>query len=57
MYGFVEDKTFAREIQNTGIIYLDSAVSSLTSEQVLDKMIEFYRQYRAIIGRGVYQLS
>ena len=41
----------------TGITYLDSAASSLTPEPVLNKMLEFYHQYRANIARGVHQLS
>ena len=44
-------------ILKTGIIYLDSAASSLTPEPVLDKMLEFYHQYRANVDRGVHQLS
>ncbi|MCJ7633279.1 cysteine desulfurase [Candidatus Bathyarchaeota archaeon] len=42
---------------NTGIIYLDSAASSLTPEPVLDKMLEYYHQYRSNVERGVHQLS
>ncbi|MFH0896461.1 MAG: cysteine desulfurase, partial [Candidatus Bathyarchaeota archaeon] len=41
----------------TGITYLDSAASSLTPEPVLDKMSEFYHQYRANVERSVHQLS
>ena len=44
-------------ILKTGIIYLDSAASSLTPEPVLDKMLEFYHEYRANVERGVHQLS
>jgi cysteine desulfurase/selenocysteine lyase len=44
-------------ILDTGIIYMDSAASSLTPEPVLDKMMEFYHKYRANIDRGVHQLS
>lgn len=44
-------------ILSSGLIYLDSAASSLTPEPVLDKMLEFYRTYRANIERGVYQLA
>jgi len=44
-------------ILDTGIIYLDSAASSLTPEPVLDKMLEFYHEYRANVERGVHQLS
>jgi len=44
-------------ILETGVIYLDSAASSLTPEPVLQKMLEFYRQYRANVERGVHHLS
>lgn len=44
-------------ILDSGIIYLDSASSSLTPEPVLDKMFEFYREYRTNVGRGVHRLS
>lgn len=37
-----------------GCIYLDSASTSLTPKPVIDAMIEYYREYRANIGRGVY---
>lgn len=41
----------------TGAIYLDSASSTLTPEPVLRKMLEFYRDYRANVGRGPYEFS
>ena len=44
-------------ILKKGIIYLDNAASSLTPDQVLDKMMEYYHNYRANIHRGVHQLS
>ena len=44
-------------ILKTGVIYMDSAASSLTPEPVLDKMMEFYHQYRANTDRGIHQLS
>jgi len=44
-------------ILNTGIIYLDNAASSLTSETVLQKMLEYYHQYRANVHRGIHHLS
>lgn len=44
-------------ILKTGIIYLDNAASSLTPEQVLDQMLEYYHSYRANIHRGIHQLS
>ncbi|MEM1537975.1 MAG: cysteine desulfurase [Candidatus Nezhaarchaeales archaeon] len=44
-------------ILKTGIIYLDSVASSLTPKVVIDKMLEYYFEYRANIERGVYELS
>lgn len=44
-------------ILDTGVIYLDNAASSLTPEPVLDKMAEFYHQYRANVDRGVHKLA
>lgn len=44
-------------ILTTGVIYMDSAASSLTPEPVLEKMMEFYHRYRANVDRGVHQLS
>ncbi len=41
----------------SGIIYLDNAASTLTPEPVLDKMLKFYRECRANVGRGVHRLS
>ena len=44
-------------ILKTGIVYLDSAASSLTPEPVLQKVLEFYHDYRANIERGIHHLS
>jgi cysteine desulfurase/selenocysteine lyase len=44
-------------ILKTGIIYLDNTASSLTPEPVLAKILEFYREYRANVDRGIYRLS
>jgi len=44
-------------ILQTGVIYMDSAASSLTPEPVLEKMTEFYHRYRANVDRGIHQLS
>lgn len=40
-----------------GVIYLDSAASSLTPKIVLDKMFEYYLEYRSNIERGLYEFS
>ena len=44
-------------ILKSGIIYMDNAASSLTPEPVLQKMLEFYHDYRANVKRGVHRLS
>jgi cysteine desulfurase/selenocysteine lyase len=44
-------------ILEKGLIYLDSAASSLTPEQVVLKEMEFYREYRANVERGVHRWS
>lgn len=44
-------------ILQKGLIYLDSAASSLTPEQVVLKEMEFYRGYRANVERGVHRWS
>jgi cysteine desulfurase/selenocysteine lyase len=44
-------------VLETGVIYLDSASSSLTPEPVLQKMLQFYHEYRANVGRGPYEFS
>ena len=44
-------------ILETGIIYLDSAATTLTPEPVLNKMMEYYRYYRANVHRGAYRLA
>ncbi len=44
-------------ILETGVIYMDNAATSLTPEPVLQKMLEFYHQYRANVERGIHRLS
>lgn len=44
-------------ILKTGIIYLDSTASSLTPEPVVDRMLQYYHEYRANVERGVHRLS
>jgi cysteine desulfurase/selenocysteine lyase len=39
------------------VTYLDSASTSLTPEPVLDSVLDYYRGYRANVGRGVYGLA
>lgn len=38
-------------------IYFDSTATSLTPEPVLNKMMEYYREYRSNVGRGIYKIS
>jgi len=44
-------------ILKSGLIYLDNAASSLTPEQVIKKMLEYYREYRANTGRSLYRIA
>ena len=44
-------------ILKKNLIYLDSAASSLTPEQVVLKEVEFYHEYRANVERGVHRWS
>jgi cysteine desulfurase/selenocysteine lyase len=44
-------------ILEKGVIYLDNAASSLTPEQVVLKEMEFYREYRANVERGLHRFS
>lgn len=44
-------------ILRKSVIYLDNAASSLTPEQVVLKEMEFYREYRANVERGVHRFS
>lgn len=44
-------------ILSEDIIYMDSAATSLTPEPVLNAILDYYRNYRANIERGVHRLS
>lgn len=44
-------------ILKTGVIYLDNAATSLTPEPVVQKMVEYYHEYRANVERGIHRLS
>lgn len=39
------------------VIYLDSAATSLTPDPVLKAAMDYYRHYRANVGRGVYRTA
>lgn len=45
------------QILETGVVYLDSAATSLRPKQVIDAEREYYESYNANIERGVYELS
>ena len=44
-------------ILEKGIVYFDNAASSLTPEQVVLKEMEYYREYRANVERGIHRFS
>ncbi|PXF52871.1 MAG: cysteine desulfurase [Candidatus Methanophagaceae archaeon] len=44
-------------ILESGIIYMDTAATSLTPEPVLDAVLDYYRRYNANVGRGVHRLT
>src|SRR3990170_5484778 len=39
------------------LVYLDNAATSLTPNQVVKKMNEYYEKYNANIHRGIYKMS
>ncbi|MGQ9759867.1 MAG: aminotransferase class V-fold PLP-dependent enzyme [Candidatus Methanomethylicaceae archaeon] len=41
----------------SGCIYLDSTATSLTPEPVLRMMLEYYREYKSNVGRGIYNAA
>ncbi|MCD6202891.1 MAG: cysteine desulfurase, partial [Methanophagales archaeon] len=44
-------------ILESGIIYMDTAATSLTPEPVLNATLDYYRRYNANVGRGVHRLT
>ena len=40
-----------------GLVYLDSAATSLKPKSVIEKLIEYYEKYSANIHRGIYKIS
>jgi cysteine desulfurase/selenocysteine lyase len=46
-----------REFDGQGVVYLDSAATSLTPQPVIDAMDAYYRDSRASVHRGVYALA
>ena len=53
----VEESRRDFPIFKKGVIYFDNAASRLTPEQVVLKEMEFYREYRANVERGVHRFS
>lgn len=41
----------------SGLVYLDSASTSLTPEPVLEAVLDYYKSYKANVGRGVYRTA
>jgi cysteine desulfurase/selenocysteine lyase len=50
-------KDFPLYKYNKGLVYLDSAATSLTPSPVIDSIQEYYKKYNANVHRGVYQMS
>ncbi len=44
-------------ILQSGVVYLDSAATSLTPEPVVQSLLNYYHRFNANIERGVYTLS
>jgi len=42
---------------NTDLVYLDNAASSLTPDVVVNKLVEYYEEYRSNIDRGLYKTA
>lgn len=50
-------KDFPMYQSNKGLVYLDSAASSLTPQVVIDAMDTYYKEYRSNVHRGLYPAS
>ena len=46
-----------KKVHGKPLAYLDNAASSLTPEQVIEAMNQYYREYRSNVHRGIYQFS
>ena len=44
-------------IKKTGIIYFDSACTTLKPKQVVDAIVEYYTEYTACAGRSIHKLA
>ena len=43
-----------REVNGQALVYFDNAATSQTPQQVIDVIVDYYRQYNANIHRGVH---
>jgi len=46
-----------RQIDGNRLIYLDNAATSQKPNQVIDTLVEYYKQYNANVHRGIHTLS
>jgi len=44
-------------IKKTGIIYMDSACTTLKPKQVVDAVVEYYTEYTGCAGRSIHKLA
>jgi cysteine desulfurase/selenocysteine lyase len=44
-------------IKKTGVIYFDSACTTLKPKQVVDAVVEYYTEYTACAGRSIHKLA
>ncbi len=49
--------TLRREVHGRRLVYLDSAASAQTPQQVMDAMNDYYEQRRSNVSRGVYLIA
>ena len=47
----------SRKVNGKPLIYFDNAATSQTPQQVIDVIVNYYREFNANIHRGVHQLS
>ncbi len=50
-------KEFPLYRHNKGLVYLDSAATSLTPTPVIEALTDYYKKYNANVHRGVYRMS
>ncbi len=46
-----------REFNGSQLVYLDNAATTQTPEQVVEAIVDYYREYNANVHRGIHQLS